>query len=178
MKESPKKLKAKALEGELLPEELKEVAKNVPPEVVKKIVRVTTTRIKSEWIGPLPPPGVFKQYSPEVRKAILQQANSQMKHRQKIENKVIASNIRNSSRGMHYAFVLTITLILVGALLVAIGKSTEGLIAIFGTSGFQGGNYLIQKWREIHKVGKDVNDESDEHAKGEEDEQEALQSAS
>jgi uncharacterized membrane protein len=173
--EQPPQPDTDPLEGEVIPKEVEEVAKDVPKKVVANIVRVTR-RIESEtrWIGPLPPPEIFKQYPPDVRKAMVQQASAQMKHRQKIENKVIESNIKNSGRGMNYAFGLTITLIVVGAFLVAIGKSTEGLIAIFGTSGFQAGNYLLQKWREMHKVSSDVDKQSDKHAKGEVDEQEAV----
>lgn len=138
-----------SLSGELL-------AEGVPKEALEKVM-VTVSRL---WSGPLPPPEVFRQYPPEVQKAIVAQANSQIKHRQSIENKVIDSNISNSKIGMKFAFAITVALIVTGTVLIIIGKSTAGLVAIFGPTAFHGGNYLIQKWQEWRKIGTDVAQEN------------------
>jgi uncharacterized membrane protein len=166
-KDASSKSTPELLEGELVDKEIKDVAQGVPEETLKRIVHVTKSKV--EWSGPLPPPHIFKQYPVAVQKAMVAQANAQMKHRHKIENKVITSNIKNSGQGMKYAFIITAGLAVIGAFLVAIGKSTAGLIAIFGPSGFQGGNYLIQKWQEFRKVSTRSKEENERHAKGEED---------
>ena len=114
---------------------------------------VTTARVQRTWSGPLPPPEIFKQYPKEVQRAIIQHADKQMKHRHKIENQVVASSLVSSAKGMNYAFWITLAMIGAGTFLVALGHSTAGLVAIFGTGGVQGGNYLLQKLREMHRAG-------------------------
>jgi len=119
------------------------------------------------WSGPLPPPEIFNQYPKEVQEAIIAQADAQMKHRHKIESKVVASGVANSGRGMNYAFWLTLTMIGAGILLVGMGHSTAGLVAIFGTGSFQAGNYLLQKAKEMHRTGKRAKKLNKEHIEDE-----------
>lgn len=164
MSKMPKSSGSSSVDGEIIPQEIKEIAEDIPEEVVDRIVEVTTTRIhQSEmWSGPLPPPDIFKQYPVEVQKAIVNQATAQMKHRHKIEATVVASNVRNSTKGMSFAFWLTIAMMAAGTGLVAMGHSTAGLVAIFGTGGFQGGNFLFQKWREMQRASKNAKQQNED----------------
>jgi|ADGO01.1.fsa_nt_gi hypothetical protein len=148
---------------ESLPDDLKKAAKDAPPEVLAAIQRIS---ISQSWSGPLPPPGVFSKYPVAVQKAIVAQADAQMKHRHKIETKVIASNIENSRRGMGFAFWLTLAMFASGVFLLAIDKPVAGLVALFGPAAFHGINFFFQKWREMHEVGKNANDENDKQIEG------------
>jgi uncharacterized membrane protein len=163
-----KKKTDSAIEGELLDKELKSL-----PPTVKKIMQMS---IESHWSGPLPPPEIFKKYPKEVQKAIVDQANAQSKHRQSIEKSVVASNIKNSSRGMTFAFWLTITMIIIGAILIALGQDIAGLVAIFGTGTFQAGNFFLQKWEEMRKISKKSKSKDLANTEdGKDDEQEIIQ---
>lgn len=145
-----------------LPDELKQEAKDLPPDILAAVLEVS---IKRTWSGPLPPPEVFNKYPLAVQKTIVTQAKMQMEHRHKIEDKVVDSNITNSKKGMNYAFWITTLLIAAGVFLIMHGDSTAGLVAIFSPTAFVGGNFLIQKWREMRKIGKDASDDSDSEIK-------------
>lgn len=72
-------------------------------------------------------------------------AENQSKHRQRIESTVIESNTKNEKRGMDYAFILTLSLMGIGAILIVLDKQTAGYLSLFGSSSFIGGNYIYNK---------------------------------
>lgn len=176
MSESSDNPQNDAIDGEVLAKKIQDVAKDVPPDEAKRIARVVTTYVREEsWEGPLPPPHIFKQYPKEVQKAIVGQASAQMKHRHKIESKVVASGVKASEKGMTLAFWITVAMIVAGTVLVALNHSTAGLVAIFGPSGFQGGNYLFQKWREIHRASQSAKKQNDRHMDEAKDQEKIVQ---
>lgn len=141
-----KKKTSTAIEGEILNKEIE----SLPPKV-KEIVRMS---IESHWSAPLPPPEIFKKYPKEVQNAIVEQAKAQSKHRQSIEKSVVASDIKNSSKGMIFAFWLTMVMIVAGTLLVFLGQDIAGLIAILGTGTLHVGNFFLQKREEMRQISK------------------------
>lgn len=142
---------------ESLPEEIRKEAKKLSPDVLAAL----TISIRQSWSGPLPPPEVFKKYPAAVQKAIVAQADAQLKHRQQLEKKVVSSNINAGRTGMRYAFWITVILIGTGAFLIASDHSVAGLVAILTPTAFVGSNFIIQKWREIRKIGKDSSNDND-----------------
>ena len=55
--------------------------------------------------GPLPPPEILAKYNsvvPNAAERIITMAETQAAHRQRMESKVIESNVRNSQLGLHY----------------------------------------------------------------------------
>lgn len=110
------------------------IAKTENPESVKgeildKLPKREQRIIKSMiFSGPLPPPDEFNKYPPEVQKAIVNDARIQMKHRHKIENKVVDSDsfaVKTGSLGTIAIYVICI----IGTIfLFAIGRTTEGIL--------------------------------------------------
>ena len=86
--------------------------------------------------GPLPHPRILNGYEeiiPGAAERILQMAENQASHRQKIENKVIDSNIKNSQSGIILAFILGMTGIIGGIISVILGFNTAGVLITGGS---------------------------------------------
>jgi uncharacterized membrane protein len=101
--------------------------------------------------GPLPHPSIFQSYEqicPGAANRIIKIMEKQVGHRQNIENKVVSSNIKNERTGMFLAFTLTIITMIVGAVLLIIGKEVAGYISLFTPGAFQAGNYVYKKYYE------------------------------
>jgi uncharacterized membrane protein len=140
---------------------------DVLPDVVQRTIKkVVTAEIRREsWSGPLPPPAVFNQYPVAVQEAMMSMAKSQMNHRQKIESRVVKSNTSNSALGMKLAFWLSITMMIGGCVLLGLGHSLAGLVALFGPGSFQGGNYLFHKWRELQNASRNARRQNESHVR-------------
>src|SRR6266567_8816501 len=98
--------------------------------------------------GPLPHPWHLAEYekiSPGAAEKIITMAQEQAKHRQFLEKEVIESNIKKESRGMNYAFTLTIVMMLIGAFLLYNNKPTAGYFALFSPAIFQAGAFIYKK---------------------------------
>ncbi len=118
--------------------------------------RQTSIMVSQSFAGPLPHPSILQKYEeicPGAANRIIKVFEGQVKHRQGIEGKVIGSNVLNERLGIIAAFVITITMILVGAGLLMYDKKIEGLATIFIPLAFQAYNY-IQKKKEEKEVGK------------------------
>lgn len=110
--------------------------------------RIMTMQREEHFSGPIPPPAILKGYEsicPGAAHRIIRMAEKQELHRHTQENNVISSKISNEKRGMNYAFVLTLVLVTVGAMLVALDKDIPGYLALFGPSLFHAGNYVYFK---------------------------------
>jgi hypothetical protein len=57
-------------------------------------------------------------------------AESQLRHRQGLEGTVVNANISSQKRGQVFAFILGFIAIAGGIVLIALDKSTQGLVAI------------------------------------------------
>lgn len=103
---------------------------------------VKETKIASFFSGPLPHPETFKQYEeilPGSADRILTMAEEQGRHRREIEKIVIKNEARNSSRGLLFAFIVAVIIVLVGGTLVFFDKAGWGLALILtGLAGLVG----------------------------------------
>lgn len=101
-------------------------------ELAKEIVGI----IHQSFSGPIPPPNILSEYSqiiPNGAERIMAMAEAQSEHRRKLETKALKTDSRNSLLGVIFAFILGITALFTGALIVYIGKSVSG--TIFGSTG-------------------------------------------
>ena len=133
--------------------------KSVTPRNKKAKLRKVTTTL--QFSGPLPPPNVLIKYEEATSGAadrIISMAEKQAQHRQTLEEKVVNSNIHNERLGMYFAFILTVSIMLLGAYLLMNDKQVEGFIALFAPAIFQAGNYIYNKYEE-HKHAEDDKEE-------------------
>lgn len=103
------------------------------------------------FVGPLPPPNMLQGYEqacPGAASRIIKMAESQSQHRQKIEDEVISSNIKNERAAMFLSFILTGGFAIIGAVLLFFDKQVAGYISLFGPSFFHAGNYVYRKYVE------------------------------
>lgn len=141
---------------------------DIPPQLVEVLEKAENPKevisiirsYSASWRGIMPPPDEFNKYSKAVQKEMVAQATAQMKHRQKIEEKVIKSNVDATKSGMRYAFYLSFLLIGGGIILLAVGKTVEGLGLAGTTSIFHGGNYIYQQFKEANKTHNKIKDEN------------------
>lgn len=93
---------------------------------------VSTTH-EVQYSGPLPPPGVLKQYKeiyPEAPEIIITAFENQVAHRIQSENRVISANIRHQSIGQWFGFIVALIVIVGGLVVILLDKEVEGIVAI------------------------------------------------
>ena len=91
----------------------------------------------ASWSGPLPLPADFRQYEetlPGAAERILQLAERQQSHRHQIEmaalattDKIVTADSRRSYLGIILAFIIAMTGLLGGIMLIATGRGGFGL---------------------------------------------------
>lgn len=102
----------------------------------------------AHFSGPIPPPEILVKYNdalPGAAERIVAMAESQLKHRQGLENKVIESNCKAQRTGPIYGFIVCMTAILGGVYLIHSGKSAEGLTAIITSLASLAGVFIFGK---------------------------------
>jgi uncharacterized membrane protein len=90
----------------------------------------------AHFSGPLPPPEILVKYNealPGCAERIIAMAETQSKHRQSLESKVIESKCNAEKNGPIYGFIICMTAIIGGIFLIYTGKSPEGLASIGGS---------------------------------------------
>ena len=101
--------------------------------------------------GPLPPPEILAKYNeavPNGAERIMAMAESQSKHRQELEKRVISANIRAQRFGSVLGFLVCMAAIGSGTFLIYAGKSTEGLVPIIGALGGLVAIFVLGKQRQ------------------------------
>jgi uncharacterized membrane protein len=91
---------------------------------------------RTQFTGPIPPPEVLLKYNealPNAAERIVAMAENQLKHRQELEKKVIASNCKAQDRGPIYGLIVCLAAIGGGVYLIHSGQSVAGLVSIIGT---------------------------------------------
>lgn len=83
--------------------------------------------------GPIPAPEELVKYEslcPGLADRIVRMAESQMAHRQGLEQKAVATNAELAKVGIYSAVVISLAVIGSGTYIVSCGQSAEGLVAI------------------------------------------------
>ncbi|MDA1317085.1 MAG: DUF2335 domain-containing protein [bacterium] len=107
--------------------------------------------MREMYSGPLPHPEMLAKYEKihkGISNRIVRMAEKQSEHRQKIEIKVIDSNILNEKLGMVLAFIISISVIVGGIFLISVGKNIQGLVTLGSIIALQLYNYYIQQKKE------------------------------
>lgn len=115
---------------------------------------VTVARFHS---GPLPPAEEVAAYEgilPGAFDRILSMVEHQAEHRRMQETKTVAAAIRVESRGQWLAFVIGLTGILCGTLLVILGQSLEGVAAMLTPLAVLVGMFVQQKQRRYNEIAE------------------------
>lgn len=93
--------------------------------------------VRVEFSGPLPPPPLLAQYNealPNGADRIVKLTENQAKHRQSME-----------SRGQIFTFALAMVALVGGIILIALGKSAEGLIPLVAAIAGLGGLFVYRE---------------------------------
>jgi uncharacterized membrane protein len=117
-----------------VPEELIEKLPNLPKGTRKQV----QTLIAESFSGPIPHPYIIEGYEkvlPGSADRILSMAETQAKHRQDLEILRMKSDIRNERIGMVLSFIMILTVLLVGTILLLNNKQVEGLATLLGGGG-------------------------------------------
>lgn len=130
----------------------------MPNEIEKHDSQNNKLSYETEFFaGPLPHPELLKKYEqilPGSADRIIKLAESQLTHRQELENQVIKSNIENERKGISFAFILALVLMLIGGYLVYERRDTVGYFALFGPILYQGISFFIKKGNERKELEK------------------------
>ena len=84
---------------------------------------------QSSFSGPIPPPQFLEKYNeivPGSAEIIIKMAKNQAEHRQSLEKSVISSDIKNSKIGLIFGFIIGMTGIIAGVIIIAIGQIIAG----------------------------------------------------
>lgn len=114
-------------------------AEVLPPEA-REAVYELFQQFRYEFSGPLPPPHVLTEYNdalPDGADRIVRMAERQSRHRQGLE-----------TRGQWFGFILALTVVVGGIVLIAVGKQVEGLVALVGSLATLTGLFIYREVRE------------------------------
>ncbi len=86
---------------------------------------------QSSFSGPIPPPQFLQEYDkivPGAAEIIVKMAKDQAEHRQTLEKSVINSDIKNSKMGLVFGFIIGMTGIIAGVIIIAVGQVIAGSV--------------------------------------------------
>lgn len=125
----------------VVPEVLRDLQSEAP-EIIRKLSKTDRTRLASYvssftsfYSGPLPPPELLSQFNdciPDGANRIMVMAEKQQEHRILQEDKTISANLKESSRGQVFGFILVILIFLFASYLVVSGNTKTGAIIMLG----------------------------------------------
>ena len=108
----------------------------MPNNIQKQQKKIVTAL--AHYSGPFPPAAELEHYEsicPGFTEKLMERYVAQSNHRMELETKVVESGIRNSARGQVFAFILALTTILIGSVLLYLNKDIAGIVAILGALG-------------------------------------------
>ena len=116
-------------------EELADDDKNrelIEEAVENETKKVIAEVIQGEFSGPIPPPSIIEGYErvlPGSADRIITMAEKQSEHRQKMEEKMISAESRDSLLGVIFAFLLGVGCIIAAVIMVCVVPQNSGAIA-------------------------------------------------
>lgn len=106
-----------------------DIFSSLPPEkdqAVLLAVQRTITKIHS---GPLPDPQTLAEYNaiiPHAAERIFAEFEEQGKHRRSLELLVVKGQLTQSNRGQNFAFIITVSFLIVSGSLIYLGHEWAG----------------------------------------------------
>ena len=146
-----------------------QIPESIDPTTDERKNQIVATA--AQFSGPLPPPGLMKQYNevhPEFAERIVASWEKETAHRHRLDEMTISSEIANEQavsdavkRGQVLAFVLAFSFLIAGTLLTFFNKQVSGVI--FGATGFIGIVLaFLQKPQTVQEVNQDDGDTNKE----------------
>ena len=119
----------------------------------------TIARIEaSSFSGPLPHPDILARYNevvPNGAERIFAAFERQGAHRESLEICVVQGNVKSQSRGSWFGFIISMTAVLAGTYLIAIGKGVWGLPTIISSlAALVGVFYYGRRQQKKELIGK------------------------
>lgn len=114
-----------------------------PPAVAT--FQITAQQTTVTFRGHLPPPEILQAYNiavPNGGERVMAMAERQSAHRQEIEKTVINSNVAVQKIGVVSAFVITITALILGFILILYDKNVSGFLLMMGSIGSLVGTFI------------------------------------
>ena len=122
--------------------------RNNPPPPTPQATAIATLTQSVSFSGPLPPPGLLARYNdviPNGAERIMAMAERQSAHRESLEAKVVEGNVASQARGSNYAFIICLTTIVGGFVMIGMGKSIYGISAVIGSLATLAGVFIFAK---------------------------------
>lgn len=123
-----------------------EIMEDLTPEKAEKMLEV----IAMQYAGPIPPPAMLKQFDevvPGAAKQIMDDAHAQSQHRRNIEKDQIDAAISDGRRGQYFAFIIAMTVIVGGIVLILLGYGTAGLVILLPALTTLIGLFIYSEYR-------------------------------
>jgi uncharacterized membrane protein len=108
-----------------------------------------------EFSGPIPPPSLLRAYedaTPGLADRIVKMAETQEAHRHSLEKLVIQSDIVQARLGLVAGFIVSMTAVIGGIVLILAGKDAAGLVAIIGALGSLAGAFIAARRRQQQEL--------------------------
>lgn len=99
-------------------------------------------------VSPLPPPNELERYEklyPGIAKKFIELTEAQQNHRMELENKAIDHDIRRTTRGQYFAFILSLVCMLGGMFLLYKGIKITGLALVISPLVALTGSFIYGK---------------------------------
>ena len=129
MSEEQSKEKQTAIEELADDDKNRELIEEAVENETKKVIAEV---IQGEFSGPIPPPSIIEGYErvlPGSADRIITMAEKQSEHRQKMEEKMISAESRDSLLGIIFAFLLGVGCIIAAVIMVCVVPQNSGAIA-------------------------------------------------
>lgn len=132
-----------------------------PPQksriVGQRIVRqlkTTETLMETRFSGPLPPPHILAQYEqicPSFAERSLRMVEQQAENRRSLEQAAILANIKHEEAGQRMAFVISLSILGIGALSIALRQNLLGAAFIGADMMALVGMFLYRRTNEVRE---------------------------
>ncbi len=90
----------------------------------------------------------YNQIVPNGADRIIAMAESQLRHRHRLEGTVVDGNVAAQKRGQLFAFVLGFIAIVGGIVLIVLDKDAQGLAAIISAFVALAGVFIYGRWEQ------------------------------
>ena len=112
----------------------------------------------------MPPPDLLARYEqvfPGCAERIVAMAEGQGGHRQGLERDALNSNISSEKRGQIFGFLVAMTAILCGTVLIALNKDAAGLTAIIAALGALVGTFIYGRYKQDQERARNRREAND-----------------
>jgi uncharacterized membrane protein len=94
----------------------------------------------------------YNEIIPDGAERIVAMAERQSAHRQSLEKRVVNSNTRNELLGQIFGFVISMTVVVGGFVLISQGKNVTGISAVLGSLAALVGVFALGKRKQQNEL--------------------------